>query len=74
MALLHLDLLGGPIFQWVLALLVLITVLAAVIAGLVMAASASITQDLIPTLWPKMGSNVFIARLSVGLIFLAGRG
>lgn len=74
MALLHLaDLLGGPIFQWVLALLVLITVLA-VIAGLVMAASASITQDLIPTLWPKMGSNVFIARLSVGLIFLAGAG
>ena len=44
MALLHIaKLVGGSGFQWVLAFLVLITVLA-VIAGLVMAASASITK------------------------------
>lgn len=74
MALLHLaQLLGGSAFQWVLAFLVFITVLA-VIAGLVMAASASITQDLIPALLPKQGSNVLIARISVVVVFLAGVG
>ena len=74
MALLHIaKLVGGSGFQWVLAFLVLITVLA-VIAGLVMAASASITQDLIPTLLPKYSANVLIARLSVVAVFLAGVG
>lgn len=74
MALLHLaSLLGGSVFQWLLAILVFITVLA-VIAGLVMAASASITQDLIPSLLPKQSSNVFIAKVSVVAIFLAGVG
>ncbi|CAM5181155.1 cation acetate symporter [Oligella ureolytica] len=74
MALLHLaQLLGGSGFQWVLAILVFVTVLA-VIAGLVMAASASITQDLIPSLLPKQRSNLFIARVSVVVIFLAGVG
>ena len=74
MALLHLaQLLGGSGFQWVLAILVVVTVLA-VIAGLVMAASASITQDLIPSLLPKQRSNLFIARVSVVVIFLAGVG
>ncbi len=74
MALLHLaSLIGGSVFQWVLAILVFITVLA-VIAGLVMAASASITQDLIPSLLPKQSSNVFIAKVSVVAIFLAGVG
>ena len=74
MALLHLaKLLGGSSFQWVLAILVFITVLA-VIAGLVMAASASITQDLIPTLMPKQSSNMLIAKLSVVAIFCAGVG
>jgi cation/acetate symporter len=66
-------LIGGSVFQWVLAILVFITVLA-VIAGLVMAASASITQDLIPSLLPKQSSNVFIAKVSVVAIFLAGVG
>lgn len=74
MALLHLaELLGGSGFQWVLAILVFVTVLA-VIAGLVMAASASITQDLIPALMPKQSSNVFVAKLSVVVIFFAGVG
>ena len=74
MVLLHLArLLGGPGFQWVLAILVFITVLA-VIAGLVMAASASITQDLIPVLLPKQRSNLVIAKLSVVAIFLSGVG
>ncbi|CAM5181418.1 cation acetate symporter [Oligella ureolytica] len=74
MALLHLaQLLGGSGFQWVLAILVFVTVLA-VIAGLVMAAGASITQDLIPSLLPKQRSNLFIARVSVVVIFLAGVG
>ena len=56
-----------------LAILVFITVLA-VIAGLVMAASASITQDLIPVLLPKQRSNLVIAKLSVVAIFLSGVG
>src|SRR5699024_9359176 len=74
MVLLHLArLLGGSGFQWVLAILVFITVLA-VIAGLVMAASASITQDLIPVLLPKQRSNLVIAKLSVVAIFLSGVG
>lgn len=74
MALLHLaQLLGGSAFQWVLAILVFITVLA-VIAGLVMAASASITRDLIPIVLPKQGNNVLIARMSVVMVFLAGVG
>ncbi|WP_432786206.1 Cation/acetate symporter ActP [Oligella sp. MSHR50489EDL] len=74
MALLHLaQLLGGSVFEWILAFLVFVTVLA-VIAGLVMAASAGITQDLIPTLLPRQSSNVFIARVSVIAVFLAGVG
>lgn len=72
MALLHLaKLLGGPTFQLMLAVLVFITVLA-VIAGLVMAASASITQDLIPTLMPKQRSSTLIAKLSVIVVFAVG--
>ena len=74
MALLHLaELLGGSNFKWILAVLVFITVLA-VIAGLVMAASASITHDLIPILMPKHAGNMTIARLSVVIVFLAGVG
>lgn len=77
MALLHLaELLGGSSFKWILAILVFITVLA-VIAGLVMAASASITHDLIPIFMPKSAnlvSHVFIAKVSVVLVFLAGIG
>lgn len=74
MALLHLaKLLGGSSFQWVLALLVFITVLA-VIAGLVMAASASITHDLLPILFPKQRQNIIVAKLSVIMVFLAGVG
>src|SRR5699024_2591677 len=67
------KLLGGSSFQWILALLVFITVLA-VIAGLVMAASASITHDLIPIILPKQQSNVAIARVSVVIVFFAGVG
>lgn len=74
MALLHLaELLGGSSFQWILAVLVFITVLA-VIAGLVMAASASITHDLIPILMPKQTGKLFIARVSIIGLFLAGAG
>ncbi|NLJ51235.1 MAG: cation acetate symporter [Alcaligenaceae bacterium] len=72
MALLHLaKLLGGSGFQWVLAILVFITVLA-VIAGLVIAASASITHDLIPILMPRHRSKMLIARVSVVAVFFAG--
>lgn len=71
MVLLHLaELLGGTSFKWILAILVFITVLA-VIAGLVMAASASITHDLIPILLPQKNS-MMVARVSVVLVFLAG--
>lgn len=74
MALLHLaSLLGGESFKWILAVLVFITVLA-VIAGLVMAASASITQDLIPLVLRKEQSSMLVARISVVLVFLAGVG
>lgn len=39
-----------------------------------MAASASITHDLIPILFPKQQSNIFIAKISVVIVFLAGVG
>lgn len=74
MALLHLaELLGGSSFKWILAILVFITVLA-VIAGLVMAASASITHDLIPILMPNSRNSMLIAKVSVVFVFLAGIG
>ncbi|PWD80722.1 cation acetate symporter [Ignatzschineria ureiclastica] len=72
MALLHLaSLLGGSGFKWILAILVFITVLA-VIAGLVMAASASLTRDIIPIIWPQKQESLLVARLSVVAIFLVG--
>lgn len=74
MALLHLaTLLGGETFKWLLAFVVLVTILA-VIAGLVMAASASLSQDLIPLIWPKLKNNLIVARLSILFLFLIGGG
>ncbi|PWD87251.1 sodium:solute symporter family transporter [Ignatzschineria cameli] len=76
MTLLHLaSLLGGTIFQTILALLVLITVLA-VISGIVMAASATVTHDLLPLLKKDQKWNnawqLIIARFSVLIIFVLG--
>lgn len=76
MTLLHLaSLLGGGLFQTILAILVLITVLA-VISGIVMAASATVTHDLLPLLKTEQQLSeawqLIIARLAVLMIFIFG--
>ena len=76
MTLLHLSsLLGGGIFQMILAILVLITVLA-VISGIVMAASATVIHDLLPLLKIKQQLSetwqLIIARFAVLFIFILG--
>ncbi|MBP6562521.1 MAG: cation acetate symporter [Neisseriaceae bacterium] len=73
MVLLHLvQQLGGVGLQWVLAMVVLLTILA-VMAGLVMAASANLTQDLLPLLWSTNRLGAFGAKGGIVLLLtLAG--
>lgn len=72
MILLHLVYqLGGVAFQWVLSVVVLLTILA-VMAGLVMAASANLNQDLLPLLFPKRGHSAYWAKGGIVLLLMLG--
>lgn len=74
MVLLYLaTVLGGTTLQWGLSILVIVTILA-VIAGLVMAASANISQDLVPILFPEKRESLWVAQLSIIILFVTGAG
>ena len=70
MALMHLaDFLGGDLFTYLFAIVVFVTILA-VMAGLVMAMGANITQDLLPLIAPEFKENPLVARASLGVMLL----
>lgn len=72
MVLLHLvDLLGGVGLRWVLSMVVLLTILA-VMAGLVMAASASLNRDILPLIIGDKGHNPLWAKGGIVLLLVLG--
>lgn len=72
MVLMHLvHQLAGPTFQWLLAVVVLLTILA-VMAGLVLAASANLNQDILPLLLRRQIHSVLWAKGGVVLLLSVG--
>ncbi|MGO3858349.1 MAG: solute symporter family protein [Neisseriaceae bacterium] len=72
MVLLHLaQMLGGATMQWLLSGVVLLTILA-VLAGLVMAASASLNRDILPLLFGQQAQRPLWAKGGIVLLLSVG--